>query len=705
MLIKKLSITQRVIALFIYTLVSYFVYVYFAETWLLKSNNSSIWLTTIFAYFSYHFLVIHFFVSPKDSLVTSATTFFMLLTINTMCDITIGRIFWWIGISVSFFILIASILNLMSDKKVNFKRVNSFTYEICQKFGKGEVLFFPLLLFCTLSFYGGNEVNINISVVIALNSFWGFAVIAEPAEFIVSLFNNEKQGLVTPIGIINRIDSPNIVRVEIDEDCVWEGNNYTAQLNKDKWVRIIPLDKQFRNDSLIGTGIYFPMNKSEDNKSCRNTNCKEVFILSDKKPIDKLVFGRTMESLVYIGFVVERSNISTIYIELTTSDYIEEGYLLILRQGEYTIHYQVIDGTTDEEVFNSNPKGKTIIKASQIGIYTDDKRFEKYSWVPNMNTPVFLVKKDLSKEMILGKKQIGVIPNSNYKVNIKLDDLIQYHCAILGVTGTGKTELAFDLIRKNIASGIKVVCVDITGDYLRRLSDLSPVVLDLEKEKVKRINELIMDAETGEYNAAKERKAFFDYIKTIRKDIGTQVIDFMKDDSNLAILQLPSISNTRATLRITEIYLSLLFAWAKKNADEDIIQIVLEEAHTIIPERNYFGYDNVDTDSVIGRISQIALQGRKYNIGLMLISQRTALVSKTVLSQCNTFFTFNLIDKTSLEFLRNVYGNDQISVIQNLKRLQLLAYGKAINSENPVVIEIPYDPRKESKSKRKENEV
>ena len=78
--------------------------------------------------------------------------------------------------------------------------------------------------------------------------------------------------------------------------------------------------------------------------------------------------------------------------------------------------------------------------------------------------------------------------------------------------------------------------------------------------------------------------------------------------------------------------------------------------------------DRVDTESVLERLSQIALQGRKYRVGLMLISQRTALVSKTILSQCNTFFTFNLIDKTSLDFLSNVYSNEHIETIKNLKK-------------------------------------
>ena len=92
--------------------------------------------------------------------------------------------------------------------------------------------------------------------------------------------------------------------------------------------------------------------------------------------------------------------------------------------------------------------------------------------------------------------------------------------------------------------------------------------------------------------------------------------------------------------------------------------IVLEEAHTIIPEVFGAGFD-YDTQWVVGRIGQIALQGRKYGVGLMVVSQRTALVSKTILSQCNTFFTHSLIDQTSLNFLQSVYSEQHTKSIPN----------------------------------------
>ena|SRR3990167_1755352 len=155
--------------------------------------------------------------------------------------------------------------------------------------------------------------------------------------------------------------------------------------------------------------------------------------------------------------------------------------------------------------------------------------------------------------------------------------------------------------------------------------------------------------------------------------------------------------NTKATLKATELYLSSIMDWARKNRRARRILIVLEEAHTIIPETIGSGFD-YDTQWVVGRISQIALQGRKYGVGLLVISQRTALVSKSILSQCNTCFAFSLVDKTSLDYLANVYSSQHVQAIPNLRFLEAIAYWKGVRSERPLLIKLQYDQTKKDAS-------
>jgi uncharacterized protein len=113
----------------------------------------------------------------------------------------------------------------------------------------------------------------------------------------------------------------------------------------------------------------------------------------------------------------------------------------------------------------------------------------------------------------------------------------------------------------------------------------------------------------------------------MRATVNAQTTGFLVGSDGLAVLELTEISNSKATLRITELYLSTIMAWARQNRQARKVLIVLEEAHTIIPETVSSGFDN-ETQGVVGRIGQIALQGRKYGVGLLVISQCTALVSK-----------------------------------------------------------------------------
>jgi DNA helicase HerA-like ATPase len=123
---------------------------------------------------------------------------------------------------------------------------------------------------------------------------------------------------------------------------------------------------------------------------------------------------------------------------------------------------------------------------------------------------------------------------------------------------------------------------------------------------------------------------------------------------------------------------------------------VLEEAHTVVPEASTMGLGDFESKGLVAKIAQIALQGRKYGVGLLVIAQRTATVSKTVLTQCNTIVTFTCIDSTSLEFLGNVLGKQHTQLIPNLPFLHAVVFGKGVRSERPIVIQIPYSDNKKN---------
>ena len=184
----------------------------------------------------------------------------------------------------------------------------------------------------------------------------------------------------------------------------------------------------------------------------------------------------------------------------------------------------------------------------------------------------------------------------------------------------------------------------------------------------------------------------------MRADIGASLQSFLTssdDEQRLGIITLDELSNTKATLYITELFLTCLLHFAKDHPREcPRVLIVVEEAHTVMPEPATMGLGDYDSRGLVGKIAQVALQGRKYGVGLLVIAQRTATVSKSVLTQCNTMITFPCFDDTSLGFVENFYGGTHMRLIPNLPRLHAVVFGMGVRSDRPIIVEIPFDPKK-----------
>jgi hypothetical protein len=67
----------------------------------------------------------------------------------------------------------------------------------------------------------------------------------------------------------------------------------------------------------------------------------------------------------------------------------------------------------------------------------------------------------------------------------------------------------------------------------------------------------------------------------IKGSVDAQINGFLAGAESLAILELTEISNTKATLRITEQYLSTIMAWARQHRQARKVLIVLEEARPV----------------------------------------------------------------------------------------------------------------------------
>ena len=129
--------------------------------------------------------------------------------------------------------------------------------------------------------------------------------------------------------------------------------------------------------------------------------------------------------------------------------------------------------------------------------------------------------------------------------------------------------------------------------------------------------------------------------------------------------------------------------------------IVLEEAQNYIPEIN-----RKDRTSISKRVfERVAREGRKYGISLVVSSQRPSELSKTVLSQCNSFVIHRLQNPEDQKYVRQLVSaanEDILAQLPILPQQHAIIMGDAVrtpvqvrlnnanpkpDSENPKFIE------------------
>ena len=287
---------------------------------------------------------------------------------------------------------------------------------------------------------------------------------------------------------------------------------------------------------------------------------------------------------------------------------------------------------------------------------------------------------------------IGLLNGHDIPIQLDINEMVQKHVSILAKTGGGKSYMVGVLVEELLKHGATVMIIDPHGEYnsLReagkasesherfgvtphgyadKISEFSPDtkvnkdakplkftlgnleardILALTNVKnqrhalpaLKKVLEMIkvnkqsfsmkdiirtLEAQEDAQNANLIQELnYLDEIN-IFAERGTKLDELVKK-GNMTILNLrgspPEISNL-----IVNRVLTSLFEMRKINAIPPML-VVTEEAHNYCPQQG------TTTCSKIMRT--IASEGRKFGLGLVIITQRAAKVDKNVLSQCGT---------------------------------------------------------------------
>jgi DNA helicase HerA-like ATPase len=153
------------------------------------------------------------------------------------------------------------------------------------------------------------------------------------------------------------------------------------------------------------------------------------------------------------------------------------------------------------------------------------------------------------------------------------------------------------------------------------------------------------------------------------------------DDTNNKYIRIIDISGLPNEISgpLTAMICRLLFQYKLWQTTEerkiDPILIACEEAHRYVPNQGEAQYKEAQES-----IRRIAKEGRKYGIGLMLISQRPSDVESTVLSQCNTWIVLRLTNSKDQEHVAR-FLPDNLSgltrILPSLTRREAIFVGEA----------------------------
>lgn len=114
------------------------------------------------------------------------------------------------------------------------------------------------------------------------------------------------------------------------------------------------------------------------------------------------------------------------------------------------------------------------------------------------------------------------------------------------------------------------------------------------------------------------------------------------------------------------------------------VLLVCEEAHRYVPDRGDAQYEAAQE-----AIRRLAKEGRKYGIGLMLVSQRPSEVEATVLSQCNSWLVLRITNDADRDHVRSILP-DSLSgltkVLSGLRRREAIFVGQAAMLPSRILI-------------------
>jgi len=657
-------------------------------------------------------LVTPFFSKPADTVSYTVAALIGLLPFKPDSlgkEVRFDQTLWAATLLFLVFLLACSLISIALKDSVGTKttRIARSFYHVSSAIGTPRTVFSAVFLYSLLVFHRGvprEYLTISLAwiLIIALQPLETFAKILSR---VVNEWGSDKHSRA--VGVVIGQQIPNIVLVQESPGaslrpgdlmlvqssegtpCIGLVLNQVGYTDA-KWHRLLSLGASLGKDTTLTSSFSF-----------REVEAGQVIPISNKEllaELNKDPVWRRKERL--IGVVAPQTNLTTLQLEVVciNSD-LREGALLEVEIGNQAVLYQVVNGLTREEIVKQeNTRGFVTAVATKIGYWdADNRRLRTAAWIPQPHAPVYLAE---TTDYNFDVQAIGRFPNTSYTVEIDPDLLVTHNTAVLGILGSGKSFLTLELVERCIKAGIKVLCLDMTDQYASSLAPyfdaqlLSNEITGLQeigrrgKTNVKQNVE--EGGSTSEFRTRLKAilEAFLDQgqRENLVKILNPAEFEVWRQDSkpfqNKA--SMASLTPVEITRLVTEVCLEVM--QGQGMTDRARCCLVFEEAHSLVPEWTSTSADH-DRSACNGTAKAI-LQGRKFGLGCIAVTQRTANITKSILNQCNTVFALRTFDATGVEFLRHYVGDDYARLLSSLEERHCVVFGRASSCKDPALIRL-----------------
>lgn len=694
---KEKSIVKDAIIAGIY--ISIFILIFFIANKKLVDpaaiNSFQIWLTSGILYLILSkYLLERFFTTPTNIFANSLGILIALVfdtNKNTM---------WYIVFIFIILVLLWSLVVILTVKK-EYKLKNTL-YKGILKLGNPKLLFSIIFLSYSFIYLGlKNLSGIFILSIILFIDIISINFIENSVYWIFKLFKNKHRRNINILGIPRNLEKSDFFILDLDfKKPELVKDSLFALKRKDDVFNIILLVSKTHTHNFIR--YIFSKTKIKVSSSDLGINFLNNSILlsegaivyfnkTDNIELQSKIEEEKSEISSCVGYIEENSDISTVKFLLFNDFHkdIFEGSIIYSYINNVKTLYQILNA------FGKNEEtGQLRVIAQKLGNYDKlNKRINHIKWLPKLFEKVYIDKTNVIEG--IGEKTIGVLPNTNYEIQLSnINHLVTYNSAILGILGIGKSCLSFELIQKIVTENIKVICIDVseqyaTNDGLFKYISKDNIEVD-NKLSIQKINSLAFSGGSYKKNISEfiehinlEINAFLDSdikIKIINPNVYDVITEY-KLGYNMMPIESSLVEKSKIVAEA--IYKNMVSSGLSKDPK---CLIVFEEAHSIIPEWNSVSSEGDRNHS--NAIAKVILQGRKYGLGSLLITQITANISKSALSQCNTIFAMRSFDDTSKDFLANYLGRNYVESLPSLEERHAIIIGKGIDTKIPLTVKL-----------------